>query len=64
MKVVVNVSSLEIEEITPSFQSDSNLLAHEEILATRPRDVRKIVCYSLMYSHTYIAVAPLKLCHF
>ena len=40
MKVVVNVPSLAIEEVTPSFQSDANLLAPEEVQAKpRPQDV-------------------------
>ena len=43
MKVVVNVPSLAIEEVTPSFQSDANLLAPEEIQAKpRSQDVRKL----------------------
>ena len=36
----MNVPSLAIEEVTPSFQSDANLLAPEEIQAkTKPQDV-------------------------
>jgi len=38
--VVVNVPSLAVEEVTPSFQSDANLLAPEEIQAkSKPQDV-------------------------
>ena len=45
MKVVVNVPSLAIEEVTPSFQTDANLLAPEEIQAkATPQDVS----YSLL----------------